>query len=367
MQRETWTEDEIKILKDELKTNKSRDEIALMLNRSKSSVEFKVYALGLCFHEEIKKNNPKYKAIYQDYDWFYQQYIVENKSYEEIAELCGATLRVIQKWGNERHHIDQHTFRTLKHINPLQREIIEIGQLGDGHIDRRKTQPMYIESHAEDEKDYLFWKYDILKDLCNKKPTYYKPSTTLFKGKPYNCQGTYRLNTRILDDLYEIREMKYSEIIEKISELQLCCLFLDDGSRDTLWSLCVAGWEQKDIELFLFILKDKFKLTGKQYADIRYMYLDAYSSKKLDELILKTLPNDMDIIKKKIINNKNIHPLRNDFYIITSLEKIGLARYCKTHHISYKRIKFLIEELDFRELKEEDFRQLLKSKGVLYE
>lgn len=38
MQRKRWTEDEINILKKELKENKNRDEIALILNRTKSSI-----------------------------------------------------------------------------------------------------------------------------------------------------------------------------------------------------------------------------------------------------------------------------------------------------------------------------------------
>ena len=180
------------------------------------------------------------------------------------------------------------------------------GKLGDGHIDRRTDQPMYIESHAENQKDYLYWKWTILKDLCNKEPIYYPPQEHTFGGEQkYECQAHYRLCTRIIDDLKPIREMSNLEIIEELNEFGLSLHMLDDASRsDGFWSLCVAEYSEDDIERYLEICKERFDIVGKIRKDTRYIGFDKRSSQIIDDIILRNVPNDIDIIQYKILNNQ---------------------------------------------------------------
>ena len=49
----------------------------------------------------MRNNNPKFKAVYQDYDWCYERYVIKGMTHQEMADECGASLRVIQKWCSE--------------------------------------------------------------------------------------------------------------------------------------------------------------------------------------------------------------------------------------------------------------------------
>lgn len=264
-----------------------------------------------------------------------------------------------KKWCSEFHHLNSHTFRHLKKINDIQKQIIMFGRLGDGHI-TKGVDPIYIESHAEDEREYLFWKYEILKDICNKIPTYYEESYVSFGGnKQYLCKPTYKFNTRVIDDLRIIRDMDRMDIVKQLNELGLALHLLDDGNRDNLWHICFANWSIKEKEMYIKVCKDKFGLNCYLNKDSRYAYFDAASSRKIDSIILNNIPNKLDIIKKKIINNKKILKPANYIYIICSDEKCGLNRYCRNHNIVYKKAKNILEKLKINEISENDFLNLI--------
>lgn len=360
--RNLWTKEEEILLEELYKEGKSFEEISEIMKRSIGGINAKSSELKLG-DKYMRWNNPKFKAVYQDYDWCYERYINRDMSMEEMAEEAGCTLRVIQKWCAEKHRLNRNTYKELKHLTEKQRRLVMIGTLGDGHIDKRPDQPMYIESHAIDEKDYMFYKYNILKNICNNEPVYYGETYSSFsnKDKLYLCKPFYRINTRIINDFKEIREMSKIDILKNIDEWQISLLFLDDGNRSNLWQLCVAEWtkEEKD-----FLLKKllEFKIRGKILKDDRYIDFDAYSSKNLDEMILKNIPNELDIIQKKILKNDKIKKYNNQFYIITDDNKVGISTYCKNNHYSYKKVKNKIKEYeyDFPEINEKDFISMMQ-------
>lgn len=359
-----WTDEEIHEVEEMYKQGLSVAEMSKRLNKSGSSISGLATRQGFS-QKYIKPNNPNFKAPYQDYDWCFERYVNKGMTHQEMADELGVTKRVIQKWCVEIHHIDSWTFQDLKHLSDIQRKIILVGTLGDGHIDKRPDQPMYIESHAIDEKDYLFWKYDYLKDLCNQPPVYYKENYCTFSSdKEYLCKPYYRINTRIINDLKEIRSMSRLDKIKTLDEFQLSILLLDDGNRANLWELCVAEWTTEEINE-LFNLFMKYKIRGKRLKDDRYIMFDALSSKRIDEMILKNIPNDLDIVKKKILNNNNIRRFKNAFYIIANEKKYGLATYCKAHGYSHDKAKDIVFQLnlDFNELTEAEFITLYNQVG----
>ena len=105
-----------------------------------------------------------------------------------------------------------------------------------------------------DEKDYLFWKYDKLKDICNNEPVYYQSKISTFLGeKEYKCQPFYRMNSKIIDDLKPIRDMSTVEKIKTLDDFSLCLYLLDDASRsESSWDLCVAMLTSDEKDLFCF-------------------------------------------------------------------------------------------------------------------
>ena len=333
--RHIWTKEEEVKLEQMYKDGRTIKEIAKYFHMNINAISAKASAMNIS-SKYMKPNNPKFKAPYQDYDWCYERFVNKRMSHEEMAKEAGTTKRTIQKWCVEKHGIHARSIRSFLKLTDIQRELIIAGTLGDGHIDRRETQPMYIESHAEDEKDYLFWKYNILKNLCNKPPVYMPAQYGTFGGdKQYLCKPTYRFCSKIIDDLLDIRNMSRLEKIKQLTEFQLSLLLLDDGNRDNLWHLCVAEWTDVEIEEFIRICADKFNYVAIRNKDPRYLYYNAVSSKQIDNMILKYIPNNLDIIKKKITNNNKIRELSNYTYIVCKNgNKIGVSTYCKTHHIS---------------------------------
>lgn len=256
------------------------------------------------YNIESKDSNSIYfKSIYQDYDWCYKKYVIEGLNHDEMAKEANCEKRVIEKWCQEKYRLTQKFRQENKKLNDIQIYLILGSILGDGHIDKRETQPLFIVSHAENQKDYLFWKYEILKDLCNKEPSYINKSVKCFKGKECLTQPSYRVCTRIYDCLKPYREMNYKEIISKLNEFSLSIYLLDDGCRSKKrWQLCVAELNEEEKEFFINIVKIRFNLECTIYNyDKRYINFNSDSSRKIDKIILNNIPNNLDIIKYKIL------------------------------------------------------------------
>lgn len=249
----------------------------------------------------MHKHSIHYKDIYQEYDWCFNQFVINGLNHEQMAKEASCSKRVVEKWCVEKHGLTQKFRQKNTELNGIQHDLIIGSLLGDGHIDKRPTQPIFIVSHAENQKDYLFFKYDLLKKLCNKEPSVIKESVKDFCGKLYKCQPQYRICTRIYDCLLKYRSMSNIELLSSLNEFSLSIWMLDDGHRDkTNWQLCVAEYSSEDMNYMFKILEEKFGLNFRIQKDIRYVTFDSPSSRALDKMILKNIPNDLDIIKYKI-------------------------------------------------------------------
>lgn len=340
-----WTEEEIDILRDCYEKEMPIKDIEQLLpNRTSNGISSMGVKLGFSANH-IKKNDPKYKAVYQDYDWCYDRYINKGMSHYEMAEEANCKKRTLVKWCTDIHGLHNRSFKELKHLSDLQKRIICAGLLGDGHIPKDNEHPMYIESHSEPERDYIFWKYSILKDICNFPPQYYDGVDTNFGGdKIYECKPFYRLSTRLLNEMIILGDIHRIELIANLDELQLSCHTLDDGNRNNLWVICLAEYSQEEIDRYIDVVFRKFGLRlFQENSDKRYCHYDAISSKMLDDIILRNIPNNLDIIKKKITENNQIKELRNSRYIISASERIGLARYCKINGLDYDNAKVIFD------------------------
>lgn len=360
--RHRWTKDEDEKLEKLYESGLSFEDISKEMNMSIGMISSRSSRLKLG-DKYMRNNNPKFRAVYQDYDWCYERYVIKGMTHQEMADECGASLRVIQKWCSEIHRLNAWTFKENKEITDIQYQIILFGTLGDGHIDKREDQPLYIESHAIDEKDYVFWKYEQLKDLCSSTPKYYKESYTSFGSEhQYLCKPFYRFETRIINQLKEIRKMPRIEKIGMLNEFGLCLHILDDGSRWNTWTLCLAEYTQEEIDLYIKLCKERFNVNCWQQKDERYLTFDADSSRKIDQMILKTLPNNLDIVKKKILNNSNItKPSKYIFVISNNDKKIGLNSYCRSQKIPYNKAKAIVDENNLSEIKENTLLQLIEN------
>lgn len=156
--RHRWTQEEVDSISSMHKNGMSIKEIADQFGVSIGCIHsvFSNYNLEI---EVREKNDYRFKAPYQTYEWCYQRYVNERKTYEEMAEEAGCKPRTIQKWCSEVHRLNQRTISGKIHLSDLQRRLVMFSLLGDGHIS--ETSGNFIVSHTEKQKDYLFWKYEI--------------------------------------------------------------------------------------------------------------------------------------------------------------------------------------------------------------
>lgn len=355
--RDDWSNEEIETLIELYSKNAKISDIAKQLGRTEGAVSSKAQHIGITSNI-IKPNNPNFKAIYQDYDWCYERFINKGMSMQEMADEAGTTVRTIQKWCSEKHRLNDWTFKTEKKLNDLQKQIVMFGRLGDGHIDKREDQPMYIEVHAENQKDYLFWKWSILKDICNHEPVYYPNNNKCFNGTVYEVQPTYRLNTRTVYDLKPIRNMSRTEIISKLNELGLSLHLLDDGYRSkSNWQLCLAEYTKDEVNLYIDICQNRFGLKAKVLKDERYIQFTADSSRLIDSIILNNIPNELDIVQQKIINTYICKPAKY-VYVEDNGSLIGLNTFCRNHQLIYKKCKRYVDAINANQISADELYNL---------
>ena len=294
-----WTKEEVELLKEMYERGDSCEEIAKAVHHGAKGIRGKAVSMG--FERKIfSKHDPRMTAIYKDKNWCYDRYIVKHKSYDEMAAEANCSKRVIEKWCSDVYGYNLHTYRHFARLTHIEREIVMSGRLGDGHI-TKGDKPLYIEVHAEDQKEYLYWKYEQLKTIQTSPPKITLGSVKFFNGKGYNCQNSYRLSTAVLDELGEIRDMSKIDIIDNLTELGVALYFLDDASRSySNWSLCTGVLTDDEVEHLIAVLCDRFGITMWRNKDKRYATVDAPSSNIIDGFIVKNLPRDMDIIQHKI-------------------------------------------------------------------
>ena len=312
MGKQTWTkeqEDYLETLYSEfIPLNEIVEKINLYsgIIRTPSAVSCKANALGLT-KKYMKPNNPNFKAIYQDYDWYYNCFVEHGLNHEQMAKLANCTKRVIEKWGQEKHHIDTYTRMKNKQLDSLQYDLIIGSLLGDGHIDRRKEFPLFIVSHAENQKDYLYYKYTIMQDLCEMTPTKYEGKKQhRIMDSICDCQDFYRFNTRTYYALKPFRDMSIVDLIHQLNEYSFSIWMLDDGHcvEKGYWELCAPLASSDERKLLIDALFNKFGITAIEQKDNRYFRFHAEDSFKITKIILDNIPNYLDIIQDKILNKK---------------------------------------------------------------
>lgn len=287
------------------------------IERTAIAISNKAISLGLT-QKYIKSNSAKFKAIYQDYDWCYEHYVNQGLNHEEMAKEANCTKRVIEKWCKEKHHIDTYLRMREKILNQLQYDLIIGSLLGDGHIDKREKYPLFIVSHAENQKDYLYYKYDIMKNMCEMTPTKYDGKKQCqIVNSLCDCQDFYRFNTRTYFSLKQFRDMTKIDLINKLNEYSFSIWMLDDGycNKKGYWDLCIPLDNDEERAEMKQILNNKFSIKAIEEKDNRYFKFYTEDSYKISKIILRNIPNDLDIIRYKILNKKKYKNIGGDINV----------------------------------------------------
>lgn len=267
----------------------------------------------------IKDNDLKQNKPYQDYDWFFEKFVLNGMDYIDIAKKYGFSKRVVEDW-SMRHGINFNTRRDKFIPTKEQLSVILGGVLGDGCISKRNdidfTQFIHVQS--EERKEYEMWIHSILKNMCASSPSFTEGGYKNIKNKhgvstPYYCKGLWRTATRGYKFLDKYKNISFKDCLKELDDISLSIWVLDDGCKsDKVWSLCMGEITLENSLYFVDFFKKKYidahitiyehkSYSGKK---IPYVKFGVEASKVLDNIILKTIPNDIDVVKTKVISNK---------------------------------------------------------------
>lgn len=155
-------------------------------------------------------------------------------------------------------------------ISRMQREIIIGIVLGDGYLQMtgRKNARLRIEQSAR-QKDYIYWKYEQLKNIMQAKPKSIKRFNPVW-GRSYSY---YRCQTHSMPVLGQLRNKFYKNGRKNLpddiqdllkSELTLAVWYMDDGylyNRDKMAYIYLPRYSIKDQRLIVSIFKQNFGLS----------------------------------------------------------------------------------------------------------
>lgn len=202
-------------------------------------------------------------------------YITEMKTDKQIAKIFNihhiTVYRTRKKMGIKA------IKRTDRNIcNPTREQIDFIYGclLGDGSITNGKKDKYVCNSrfsckHCVKQKDYLYWKYNILKNLCKSEPKELK-------------NGQWRINTFYHPYFSNLRKLFYPQgykivpqsILESITPLGLAVWFMDDGRRQKNGiELCTCSFDERSMNLLSVWLYDKFNILNKTVTHNNYPYI----------------------------------------------------------------------------------------------
>ncbi len=195
-------------------------------------------------------------------------------------------------------------------LTNLQKQILTGLMLGDGCIQfasSASTNPRLTITRSVQDKDYMLWIYNHLKNICSSQPFEYE----VFDKRTNKNYCSINLQSKSLECLKQVREDWYPNKIKTVSkdleltDLTLLIWFLDDGSFINRGSkfeikLSTHGFHKDDVMFLSKLLSLKFKSHFRVHNDNNHYYIAGSSKSAI--LFIKEInsifPQCMDRKKK---------------------------------------------------------------------
>lgn len=176
-------------------------------------------------------------------------------------------------------------------------------KLGDGaFIQRTKNHNTYITyKHADNQYDYLVWKRNYLRDIVSNEIK----ERNFTEGRNSTWKRQFYFSTISLKELTKYKLFSITELIDELDEMALSIWVLDDGNvYDNQIKISCGRFTNEEKIYATKIIKDRFNIHCGVYEHPRnsrkgYIRLNTEESRKVRNIILKTIPNELDIIKYK--------------------------------------------------------------------
>lgn len=192
-----------------------------------------------------------------------------------------------------------------------QRESIIGMILGDAYLQPtgKRNARLRLE-HSTKQKDYIFWKYELLKNFMQSKPKLYKRYNPRWKKEYYyyRCQThSSPIFGRLRKRFYQNSRKTIPENIEVLlkSPLTLAIWVMDDGylyKRDKHLFIYLPPYTEEEISRLREALKKNFGLESKygekKKGKERFLWFDKRNTQHLIEIIK---PHLIPSFKEKLL------------------------------------------------------------------
>ncbi len=193
-------------------------------------------------------------------------------------------------------------------ISDFQKQVIIGCLLGDGRLECRsnnRTARLRIH-HGEKQKDYVFWKYDIFKNIVSS-----NPKKIVWKDKKRDINNIswyfHTLTIKELGDLHSLFYNNDKKILPKnlynlLTPLSLAIWTMDDGDNDkNSIRYNTQSFSLKEQEILKRLLKEKYQLQANLNKD-RNSYRLRVNKESKAKLIKLISPFIIPSMKYKILS-----------------------------------------------------------------
>jgi len=185
-------------------------------------------------------------------------------------------------------------------LTPVQQSVLIGSLLGDGtmRIGKRAVHANFKVDHGLKQKEYVFWKYEILKNFVTTPPKLsYRTSAN---GRRYKKSWWFRtIRHPLFTDLYYEyyttegyrcgRKIVPIGIYNSIDPLALAVWIMDDGSYNrSKLDISTYSFSLQEVEFLCAILQKRFRISMSYHRDRDKgyrMYASISETKKLVDLI----------------------------------------------------------------------------------
>ncbi len=218
-----------------------------------------------------------------------------SKKYD-INEISPKKLYLLVKKWNQR--MQENPFILL---SQEQHDLLIGSLLGDASIRQRNKNCCFRVSHSIKQKNYINWKFDLLKDL---RVSEFKERKRILNKREINMINlvtkTHPMFNYYRNLFYKNKKKTINkEILDQINPRSLAIWICDDGSYDNRQGyivLCTNSYSLKEHELMKQFFKKRFGLNPTiGFRDRKYYYLrfKQEDSKKLIQIIKPFIPKSM--------------------------------------------------------------------------
>ena len=199
---------------------------------------------------------------------------------------------------------------SLEQLTQTEYDILIGTILGDAHVRKLKNNARIEFTHSTKQKEYLFWKYQQLKNWCDRSPR----TTSVYDRRYQKKWYSWRFSTRSHQVFTELWHLFYQEKIKIIpktiteilkSPLSLAVWYMDDGGRrnDSYGVfLNTLSFTKMENEYLGECLRQNFDIDSRIHwiSDGYRLYIPSSEAKKFSEIVHKYI---VDTLKYKLPYN----------------------------------------------------------------